>query len=81
MKRVFAAVILGVTCIAASTSSFVRVGAGRGFAHSYSLRNPTARLGAPTPPMATFQNRIPAPLAAPAQAPTINGPCASGSCM
>jgi hypothetical protein len=81
MKRVFAALIVAAAFVAASDPSFARVGAGRGFAHGYSLRNPTARLGAPTPPMATFQNRIPAPLAAPSQAPVINGPCSSGSCM
>ena len=79
MKRVFAALIVAAAFVAASDPSFARVGAGRGLAHS--LRNPTARLGAPTPPIATFQNRIPAPLATPSQAPVINGPCSSGSCM
>jgi hypothetical protein len=33
-------------------------------------------LGASPPPSATFQSRIPAPLAAPSQAPVINGPAA-----
>ena len=35
--------------------------------------DPTTLLGPPTP-QAPLENRIPAPLSAPAQAPTINGP-------
>jgi hypothetical protein len=45
-------------------------GGGRsGFVH-----NPTTLLGSPAPQMPAFENRIPAPLSAPAQAPVINGP-------
>src|SRR4051794_1106681 len=36
--------------------------------------NPTLLLGSPAPRMPTFENRIPAPLSAPAQTPIINGP-------
>jgi hypothetical protein len=45
-------------------------GAGRGAF----VRNPTILLGSPAPRMPTFENRIPAPLSAPAQTPIINGP-------
>ena len=45
-------------------------GAGRGAF----VRNPTLLLGSPAPRMPTFENRIPAPLSAPAQSPIINGP-------
>jgi hypothetical protein len=45
-------------------------GAGRGAF----VRNPTLLLGSPAPRMPTFENRIPAPLSAPAQTPIINGP-------
>ena len=45
-------------------------GGGRGgFA-----RNPTTLLGSPAPQMPAFENRIPAPLSSPAQAPLVNGP-------
>jgi hypothetical protein len=38
------------------------------------VRNPTTLLGEPAPQMPAFENRIPAPFSAPAQAPIINGP-------
>jgi len=38
------------------------------------VRNPTTLLGSPAPQMPAFENRASAPLSAPAQAPTINGP-------
>ena len=38
------------------------------------VRNPTTLLGSPAPQMPAFENRIPAPLSAPAQAPVVNGP-------
>src|SRR5262249_30725682 len=40
------------------------------------VRDPTTLLGSPAPQMPTFENRIPAPLAAPSQPPVINGPSA-----
>ena len=49
------------------------------------VRNPTtllgspAPLGSPTPQMPAFENRIPAPLSAPAQAPVVNGPMSQPS--
>ena len=79
MKRLFAAV-LAVACIMGSNPSFARGGLahGAGFAHGTGrgnfVRNPTTLLGNPAPRMPTFQNRIPAPLSEPAQAPIINGP-------
>jgi hypothetical protein len=76
MKRVFAAV-LATACIVASTPGFARgaVGHGGGFRGGF-VRDPTTLLGSPAPQMPVFQNRIPAPLAAPTQAPVINGPSA-----
>ena len=78
MKRVFAAV-LATACIVASTPGFARGGVGHagGFANRGGfVRDPSTLLGSPAPQVPAFQNRIPAPLAAPAQAPVINGPSA-----
>ena len=55
-------------------------GGGFGGAHmggggrSGFVRNPTTLLGSPAPQMPAFENRVPAPLSSPAQAPNINGP-------
>jgi hypothetical protein len=38
------------------------------------VRNPTTLFGSPAPQMPAFENRSPAPLASPAQAPIVNGP-------
>ena len=38
------------------------------------VRNPTTLLGSPAPQMPAFENRVPAPLSSPAQAPLVNGP-------
>ena len=38
------------------------------------VRNPSTLLGSPAPQMPAFENRIPAPLSSPAQAPLVNGP-------
>ena len=38
------------------------------------VRNPATLLGSPAPQMPAFENRVPAPLSSPAQAPNINGP-------
>jgi hypothetical protein len=38
------------------------------------VRNPTNLLGSPAPQMPAFENRSPAPLASPGQAPLVNGP-------
>ena len=77
MKRVFAAV-LAAACVVASTPGFARgLGHGGGFASRGGfVRNPTTLLGSPAPQMPAFENRIPAPLPAPAQPPVINGPSA-----
>jgi hypothetical protein len=76
MKRVLVAV-LATACIVASTPGFARgaVGHGGGFRGGF-VRDPTTLLGSPAPQMPVFQNRIPAPLAAPTQPPVINGPSA-----
>jgi hypothetical protein len=74
MKRLFA-VVLAVACVAGSTSGFARGGIGH-FAsggHGGHGVNPTF-LQNPAPQMPAFENRSPAPLASPSQAPTINGP-------
>jgi hypothetical protein len=70
MRRLFA-VVLAATCVAAATPSFAR--GGHGFHGGGFVRDPTLRL-APLPRVPAMGNRIPAPLAAPAQAPVINGP-------
>jgi hypothetical protein len=88
MKRVFAAVVV-VACVVGSTPGFARGGfahgTGAGLAHGSGrggfVRNPVLPFEAPTPPLPAFENRIPAPLPAPTQAPIINGPCSSGSCL
>jgi len=72
MQRLFVAV-LAAACLVGSTPGFAR-GGGHGAGRGGFVRNPTILLGAPAPRMPTFENRIPAPLAAPAQAPIINGP-------
>ena len=76
MKRVFAAV-LATACIVASTPGFARGGLGHGGGFRGGVvRDPTTLLGSPAPQVPAFENRIPAPLAAPAQPPVINGPSA-----
>jgi len=49
-------------------------GFGGGASRGAFVRNPTLLLGSPAPRMPIFENRIPAPLSAPAQSPIINGP-------
>jgi hypothetical protein len=73
MQRLLAAV-LAVACVVGSTPVFAR-GAGAGLGHgTRGAAFRTNRLALPSPPPPAMQNRIPAPLSAPAQAPTINGP-------
>jgi len=72
MKRIFAAVF-ALSCIVAYTPAFARGGGhggsvGMGMGHG-GIRGAGPRIGTPN-----LQSRIPAPLSAPAQAPTINGP-------
>jgi hypothetical protein len=70
MQRLFAA-LLAVTCIVASSPSFAR----GGFGHvGGGVRNPTVLFGTGAPQVSAPANRIPAPMAGPSQAPTINGP-------
>jgi hypothetical protein len=71
MQRLFAAV-LAVACVIGSTPGLAR-GAGHGFGRGGFVRDPTTRLAPPTP-QAPLETRIPAPLSAAPQAPTINGP-------
>ena len=78
MKSLFAAV-LALACMVGSTDGFARgagLGGTHGFAHSGAGmgRGPTIDFGNPAPQMPTFENRIPAPLPPPAQAPIVNGP-------
>jgi hypothetical protein len=70
MKRLFAAV-LAVACVVGSTPVLARR-AVHGFGHGNYARA-TTRL-APPSPQAPVESRIPAPLASPTPAPTINGP-------
>ena len=77
MKRVVAILLVATACVAGSTPSFARGGGGHGgFGRMGFSRNPSTLLGTQAPTTPTFQSRIPAPLAAPAQAPAINGPSA-----
>ena len=73
MRRLLAAV-LALTCVVGSTPSFARSGFAHGSGGGGFGRNSSNLLGAPAPQMPTFENRIPAPLPPPAQAPVINGP-------
>ena len=76
MTRVLAAV-LATACIVASTPGFARGGLGHGGGFRGGVvRDPTTLLGSPAPQVPAFENRIPAPLAAPSQPPVINGPSA-----
>src|SRR6516225_8365949 len=68
LKKRLAVLALGLAVTALASPSYAR-GAGR----DISVSDPTTLLAPPTP-QAPFENRIPAPLSAPAQAPTINGP-------
>jgi hypothetical protein len=73
MKPVLAAA-LALACVVASSPALARKGqaatSGRAGA---AVSDPTTRL-APPLPQAPVENRIPAPLPPPAQAPVINGP-------
>ena len=78
MKSLFAAV-LALACMVGSTDGFARgagLGGAHGFAHSGAGmgRGPTIDFGNPAPQMPAFENRSPAPLSSPAQAPIVNGP-------
>jgi len=68
MQRALAIALAGACLVGAATSALAR-NAG----HGGRVHNSTVLL-APAAPRAHFGNRIPAPLAAPAEAPTINGP-------
>ena len=77
MQRLLAAVF-AMICLFGSTPGFARGGFahGAGLAHGTGrfAPDPTARFGAVAPSAPAVENRIPAPLSGPAQAPTINGP-------
>jgi hypothetical protein len=83
MTRVFTVMLIAAACVVGSTPSFARGGvvhllARGGVGHGLDdgfVRHPATLLGA-SPPSPTFENRIPAPLAAPVPAPVINGPAA-----
>lgn len=70
MRRLLATV-LALASVIVSTPSFARDAGHSGrIAH---MRDPTTIL-APPPPTGIIENRIPAPLPPPSQAPVINGP-------
>jgi hypothetical protein len=69
MQRLFA-IVLAVACVVGSTPGFAR----GGVAHGAGFGNGFGRGGFGAPRMHVLQSRIPAPLAAPAEAPIINGP-------
>jgi hypothetical protein len=77
LRKRLAVLALGLAVTALASPSYARVagqllgqGAGRNISGAF---DPTTIL-APTSPQAPLANPIPDPLAAPAQAPTINGP-------
>jgi len=75
MKRILAMLLLATACVVGATPGFARGGGGHGgFGHMGIVRNPSTLLGAQAPATPSFQSRIPSPLAAPSQAPAINGP-------
>ena len=83
MKSLFAAV-LALACMVGSTDGVARgagLGGAHGFAHSAGGigRGPTIDFGSPAPQMPSFESRVPAPLAAPQQAPVVNGPMSQPS--
>jgi hypothetical protein len=57
-----------------TTPGFARGGYAHGAGRGGFVRDPTVRFGTGGAQTPTFENRIPAPLPAPAQAPIINGP-------
>ena len=76
MRRLFAAV-LAAACVVGASPGFAR---GSGFAHGsagFAHRDPVSIVVNPVPQMPALENRIPAPLPAPPQAPVINGPLSS----
>jgi hypothetical protein len=84
MKRVFTVMLIATACVVGSTPSFARGGivhlltrggVGHGLGGGF-VRNHITPLGASPPASPTFENRIPAPLAAPIPVPVINGPAA-----
>jgi hypothetical protein len=80
MKRILPVMLIATACVVGSTPSFARggvvhlLGLGHGLDDGF-VRNATTLLGR-SPPNPTFENRIPAPVAAPVPAPVINGPAA-----
>src|SRR5262249_6922759 len=68
LKKRLAVLALGLAVTALASPSYARE-AGR----HISASDPTTLLGSPTP-QAPWEDRSPAPLSAPAQAPAINGP-------
>jgi hypothetical protein len=77
MNRVFVALaMIAAAFVAVSSPGLARGGLAHGgsFTRGASgVHNPTTLLGNPAPQMPT-ESRSPAPLASPAQAPTVNGP-------
>jgi hypothetical protein len=74
MKFFFAAV-LAAACVIGSSPALARAGHGAAAIRSagHGNLNPTTQLPR-LPQQAPMENRIPAPLAPPSQAPAINGP-------
>jgi hypothetical protein len=68
MQHLFA-VVLALSCVAATTPSFARGGGG----HAGFARDPFCGY-APIPQVPTMGNRIAAPLTTPSQPPVISGP-------
>jgi hypothetical protein len=81
MQRLLAAILLAAACVVAATPGFARGGVG-GFAHAAGHgfgRGSVPLFVEPPPQMPALENRIPAPLPSPSQAPIINGPLSQPS--
>jgi hypothetical protein len=78
MRRLFVAA-LALSCLVAASPSFARGGIGHGGMGRAGIARDPYRTFAPIPRAPAMGNRIPAPLAAPAQAPVINGPMSQPS--
>jgi hypothetical protein len=71
---IIAALIAGLTADALARGGFGGGAHMGGGGRGGFVRNPTTLFGSQAPQMPAFENRSPAPLSSPAQAPVVNGP-------
>jgi hypothetical protein len=78
LKRFFATLLAAVFVVGFATDGVARKGSAHRAGGRF-VRDPTVLLGSAPPQAPALGNRIPAPLAPPAQAPVINGPISQPS--